>query len=267
MTARTAARRACAGAALMLALVVSACGRAGLDSDAAGGDTATAASASSARGTVVVLAAASLTDAFDRITADFEAAHPGVDVSVSYGSSSTLVQQANHGAPADVLALAGEAAAGPLDPSLVRERAVFATNVLEIAVPPGNPAHVGSLRDLGRPGLALVLCASRAPCGAASDAILAKAGVAPSVVSREVDVKATLAKVRLGEADAAVVYASDVAAAKGAVTGIRIPPEANTTLRYPVLRLDDDAATRAYVDFVRSDAARSTLESVGFGAP
>lgn len=232
-----------------------------------GGEVTSAAGGAAARGTVVVLAAASLTEAFDRVTAEFEAAHPGVVVRVSYGSSATFVQQVNNGAPADVLALAGEAAARPLDASLLRGEALFASNVLAVAVPPGNPARVTGLSDLGRPGLKVVLCAAPVPCGAAADAVFAKAGVTPSVVSREVDVKATLAKVRLGEADAAVVYASDVASARRAVTGIPIPPAQNVTLRYPILRLSDDPATRAYVDFVASARARPAIQSFGFGPP
>lgn len=218
-------------------------------------------------GTVTVLAAASLTESFDSIARAFEAAHPGVAVEVSFGSSATLVQQVNHGAPADVIALAGESAAESLDASLVRDRKVFATNVLEIAVPPSNPAAITSIDDLGRAGLKVVLCAPTVPCGMAADATFAKARIVPSVVSREIDVKATLAKVRLGEADAAVVYHSDVVAAKGAVRGISVPLPVNTTLRYPVIRLDDEPATRAFVELLLGDESRTTLTSLGFGVP
>jgi molybdate transport system substrate-binding protein len=218
-------------------------------------------------GTVTVLAAASLTESFDAIAAAFEAGHPGVTVEISYGSSATLVQQVTHGAPASVLALAGEAAAKPLDRSLVKDQRVFATNVLEIAVPPTNPAGIKGIDDLGRPGLKVVLCGPTVPCGMAADATFAKAGITPSVVSREIDVKATLAKVRLGEADAAVVYHSDVVAAKGAVTGIEIPATVNSSLRYPVIRLDDEPATRAFVDYLFTSESRATLTDLGLGAP
>lgn len=218
-------------------------------------------------GTVTVLAAASLTESFDEIAEAFEAANEGVAVEVSYGSSATLVQQVNNGAPADVIALAGESAAEPLDAALVRDRRVFATNVLEIAVPPSNPAAIASINDLGRAGLKVVLCAPTVPCGMAADATFKKARIVPSVVSREIDVKATLAKVRLGEADAAVVYHSDVVAAKGAVTGIEIPDPFNTALRYPVVRLGDDPATVAFVEFLLGEESRTTLADLGFGAP
>ncbi|GAA6526973.1 molybdate ABC transporter substrate-binding protein [Intrasporangium sp. DVR] len=217
--------------------------------------------------TVTVLAAASLTEAFGQVSADFEREHPGVTVEVSYGSSATLVQQVNQGAPAELIALAGEAAAEPLDRSRVTESRIFTANLLEIAVPPSNPGRVRELRDLGRAGLKVVLCAEAVPCGRAADATFARAGVSPSVVSREVDVKATLSKVRLGEADAAVVYHSDVVAARGAVTGVPIPQQLNTRLRYPVLLLGDDPSARAFVDFLVGDRGQQTLRSLGFASP
>lgn len=218
-------------------------------------------------GTVVVVAAASLTESLTRIAQDFESANPGTDVEVSFGSSSTLVQQVNNGAPANVIALAGEAAAQPLDEALVKDQRVFATNVLEIAVPPDNPAKVTGIDDLGRTGLKVVLCASTVPCGQATDATFRKARIVPSVVSREVDVKATLAKVKLAEADAAVVYHSDVVAAKDAVKGIEIEPQYNTSLRYPLITLSDDAATTAFAAYVLSAEGLATVQSFGFGAP
>lgn len=247
----------------VVALAVAACGT----STSTTSSQSTPGGTPSLSGTVTVLAAASLTESLNELKATFEAAHPGVTVEVSYGSSATLVQQVDHGAPANIIALAGEAAAKPLDATLVKDRRIFATNVLEIAVPPANPGHVTSLADLSRPGLKVVLCAPTVPCGAAADTTFAKANVVPSVVSREVDVKATLAKVRLGEADAAVVYHSDVVASKGAVTGIPIPAAVNTSLRYPVIRLTDDAATRAFIDLITGAEGRRTFTSYGLGAP
>lgn len=217
--------------------------------------------------TVTVLAAASLTESFDQLKTDFEHSHAGIAVEVSYGSSATLVQQVNQGAPAQVIALAGEAAAEPLDQSLVRKSSIFATNVLEIAVPPDNPGKVDDINDLGRAGLKVVLCAETVPCGKAADATFKKARVVPAVVSREVDVKATLAKVKLGEADAAVVYHSDVVAADGAVTGVPIRDPFNTSLRYPVITLSDDEATASFVEYVLSPEGLATVQSFGLGAP
>ena len=217
--------------------------------------------------TVTVLAAASLTESFDQLKTDFENSHPGIRVEVSYGSSATLVQQVNQGAPAQVIALAGEAAAESLDQNLVTKSSVFATNVLEIAVPPDNPGTIDDINDLGRAGLKIVLCAETVPCGRAADATFKKARVVPSVVSREVDVKATLAKVKLGEADAAVVYRSDVVAADGAVTGVPIRDSFNTSLRYPIITLADDTATAEFVMYVLSAEGLATVQSFGFGAP
>jgi molybdate transport system substrate-binding protein len=258
-------------AILALAPVTLAACDAGTDSAASTGrqgpSGGTAAQAQRLEGTVTVLAAASLTESFDRLKADFEAANPGVTIETSYGSSSTLVQQVDNGAPAQVIALAGTAAAEPLDKGLVKESRTFATNVLEIAVPPGNPAGVTSINDLGRPTVKVVLCADTVPCGKAAQATFRKARIVPNVVSKEVDVKATLAKVKLGEADAAVVYHSDVVAAKDAVTGVAIPVPFNTRLDYPVIRLADDAATKAFVAYLLSAKGQATVQSFGLGAP
>jgi len=252
-------RRAHAPAlAALTALLLGACGSAVQPS---GG------SPTSLQGTVTVLAAASLTESFDQLAKDFEAANPGVTMQTSYGSSATLVQQVDNGAPASVIALAGAEAAKPLDRRRVEDTRTFATNVLEIAVPPSNPGAVRSINDLAQPSVNVVLCADTVPCGKAARATFTKARIDPNVVSQEVDVKATLAKVKLGEADAAVVYHSDVVAAKGAVTGIEIPSQLNTRLPYPVLTLSDDAATRAFVNYLLSAQGLTTLQSFGFGAP
>jgi molybdate transport system substrate-binding protein len=251
------------------ALTLTACGTSSTP-DTAGSGGAPGGStqvASTLTGTVTVLAAASLTESFDQLKADFEKANPGVTIEVSYGSSATLVQQVNQGAPAQVIALAGEAAAEPLDKAKVKASSIFATNVLEIAVPPSNPGKVADINDLGKTGLKVVLCAATVPCGKAADSTFKTARIVPSVVSREIDVKATLAKVKLNEADAAVVYHSDVVAAKGVVTGVTIREPYNTKLRYPVITLSDDAATKAFVAYLTSAAGLSTVQSFGLGAP
>lgn len=263
-------RRALAAVvAVGAALALTSCGGTSPSvADSAGTSGRTGGSAADAvSGTVTVLAAASLTESFDAIKADLEKAHPGLTVQISYGSSATLVAQVNQGAPADVIALAGEAAAAPLEPSLVKSSEIFAKNSLEIAVPPDNPGGVTALADLAQPGLNVVLCETTVPCGKAAATSLEKAHVNAHVVSREIDVKATLAKVSLGEADAAIVYHSDVVAAKGAVKGVPIPADVNTVLRYPIIRLDDQPATRAFVDAVLSPAGRATLEAMGFASP
>ena len=130
-----------------------------------------------------------------------------------------------------------------------------------------NPGSVTSINDLSKPTVKVVVCADTVPCGKAAQATFRKARIVPNVVSQEVDVKATLAKVKLAEADAAVVYHSDVVAAKDAVTGVEIEPEYNTSLAYPVLTLSDDAATKAFVAYLLSEKGLATVQSFGFGAP
>ncbi len=219
-------------------------------------------------GTVTVLAAASLTTPFTALAAEFEKEHPGVDVQFSFGSSTTLAQQIAQGAPADLFASAGTKALDQLPAGVATATTVtLARNVLEIATPAGNAKAVTGLASLANPDLAVVLCAATVPCGSAADAILATAGVSAHVVSREVDVKATLAKVTLGEADAAVVYHSDVVGAGSKVTGVEIPASANTTLAYPMVTLSSDPATTAFAAYLSGpDGVRALTES-GFLAP
>lgn len=255
------------GVAVLTTSLLAACGTSSGSTDGAGRPGASDGSADSLQGTVTVLAAASLTESFDQLKRDFEAANPGVTVETSYGSSATLVQQVDNGAPASVIALAGAAAAEPLDKSMVKDTRTFASNVLEIAVPPGNPGQVSSINDLAKPTVKVVLCADTVPCGKAAQATFTKARIVPNVVSKEIDVKATLAKIKLGEADAAVVYHSDVVAAKDAVKGVEIEPQLNTSLTYPVITLTDDAATKAFVAYVLSAKGLATVQSFGFGAP
>lgn len=219
--------------------------------------------------TVTVLAAASLTEPLTSLARDYERQHDGVHVALSFGSSTTLAQQVAEGAPADIVAFAGTTALELLPSDASREggRATLARNTMEVATPPDNPGRVSTLADLARPGLDVVLCAATVPCGAAADEVLGRAGVTPHVVSREVDVKATLAKVRLGEADAAVVYHSDVVSAGDSVRGVPIPAGGNTTLDYPLVWLDEKPHTTGFVDLLRGPSGRRALTTAGFLAP
>ena len=126
---------------------------------------------------------------------------------------------------------------------------------------------MASLADLAKADVDVVLCAETVPCGRAADEVLTKAGVRAHVVSREVDVAATLAKVALGEADAAVVYHSDVVSSRGKVRGVEIPAEQNTTLAYPLALFGDDEAARGFAAFVAGRAGRAALDEAGFLAP
>ena len=221
------------------------------------------------RHTVVVLAASSLTESLTAIAQDFEASHPGTYVQISFAASSTVVTQVNQGAPADLVALAGTSAMGPLDKSRIAKDGTrsMASNTLEIATPPTNPGKVNGITDLSRPTLNVVLCAATVPCGKAAAKALSVAGVVAHVVSYETDVKATLAKVQLGEADAAIVYHSDVVSAGIRVRGVQIPATVNQTLDYPLIRLTDDPTTVAFMTYVLSDQGRKRLRDHGFLTP
>lgn len=222
-------------------------------------------------GTVTVLGASSLTEAFTALAHRFEAAHPGVRVRTSFAASSELAAQVRQGAPADVFASADTVNMAEVRDAhdTVGTPRVFARNRLEIAVEPGNPRHVRSLADLARPGTVVVLCASQVPCGRLADEALARAGVALTPASREADVKATLTKVALGEADAGIVYVTDVRA-NDQVAGVPIPSAVNPTTDDPiaVLRQAPNATgARSFVDFVLGAAGRRVLASFGFLAP
>jgi molybdate transport system substrate-binding protein len=219
-----------------------------------------------ARHTVVVLAASSLTESLTAIAADFEASHPGTDVQLSFAASSTLVTQVNQGAPADLVALAGTSSMVPLQKSRIAKGGIrmMASNTLEIATPPKDPGKVNALADLSRPTLQVVLCAVTVPCGEAAAKTLLAAGVQAHVVSYETDVKATLAKVQLGEADAAIVYHSDVVSAGKRVHGVAIPARLNQRLDYPLLRLTSNPSAAEFMTYVLSDQGRKRLRDHGF---
>lgn len=223
-------------------------------------------------GTVTVFAAASLTATFTRLGKDFEAAHPGTTVTFSFAGSSDLVSQLSAGAPADVFASADEknmtkaVGAGVIDGAPVD----FATNVLAIAVPPGNPAHVKSFADLASPSVKTVICAPQVPCGTATAAVEKSSGVTLTPVSQESSVTDVLGKVISGEADAGVVYATDVKGAGGKVGSVPFPEAAKTVNVYPlatVAHAPNPAGAAAFAAFVRGPSGRSALQAAGFGLP
>ena len=188
---------------------------------------------------------------------------------LSLGASSTLAQQVVAGAPADVLVTASPATmatvveAGAAD----GEPVVVARNRLALAVPPGNPGGVTGLADLARPELAVAVCAEQVPCGAAAAKALAAAGVTPSVDTFEQDVKAVLAKVRLGEVDAGLVYVTDVRAAGADVEGLAVASDA---VDYPAVVLREAPQrqeARRFLDLLRSEQGRAALADAGFELP
>ena len=223
-------------------------------------------------GELTIFAAASLSGAFDHLAADFEEQHPGVDVRpISYDGSSVLAVQLIEGAAADVFAAADEKnMTKVVDAGLAVEPESFASNVLQIAVAPGNPEGIDSLAALASDGLAVVLCAPEVPCGTAAHALLDDAGIELTPASEEQNVTAVLSKVKSGEADAGLVYRTDVAAATDDVTGVDIAGAERATNVYPLSVLRGAAnptAATAFVAFVLSESGQRVLAEYDFGAP
>jgi molybdate transport system substrate-binding protein len=222
-------------------------------------------------GTVTVLAAASLTEAFNTLAKQFEAANPGVTVKLSYGASSALALQITQGAPADVFASASAKNMKQVtDAKLAGSPTDFVKNVMEIAVPPSNPAHVTDVADLAKSGVKVALCQPQVPCGSTAEKVFANAKISIKPVTLEADVKSTLAKVESNEVDAGVVYVTDVRAAGSKVTGITIPADVNASTKYPIAALTkapNPTAAKAFVDYVLSAAGQKVLTGDGFAQP
>jgi molybdate transport system substrate-binding protein len=219
-----------------------------------------------------VSAAASLTEAFNQLGHQFQQQYKGTTVTFNFGSSSTLETQIQEGAPADVFASADTTNMDKLSAAgdVAGKPVVFARNLLEIAVAKGNPKKIKTLGDTLKPGVELVLCAPTVPCGKFALQAYQRAGLTVPKVPTGQDVKATLSNVSLGSADAAVVYVTDVKAAKGKVAGIVIPPAQNVVATYPVavVKSSSNAATaQAFVKYVASPGGQATLLKFGFLKP
>jgi molybdate transport system substrate-binding protein len=224
--------------------------------------------------TLTVYAAASLTSTFEAIGEEFEKQHEGATVEFSFGGSSDLVSQIQEGAPADVFASADTANMDKLTAEDLQatDPASFATNTLEIAVPPGNPGGVRSFADLAGEGLNVVVCAPEVPCGAATVKVEEATGVDITPVSEEQSVTDVLGKVISGEADAGLVYVTDVIAAGDDVEGVPFPESAEAVNAYPVVALagaadrDSSDLAQAFVDLVLSDTGQQILQDAGFAS-
>ena len=222
-------------------------------------------------GTLDVFAASSLTGAFDAAKAALTATSPGLTLDYNFAGSNTLVEQIQQGAPADVFASADTANMDKLvSAGLVDKPVTFARNKLEIAVAPGNPRHITGLADLAKPGISVVLEAPGVPAGDYTRAVLAARHITVSPRSLETDVKSALAKVTSGEADATVVYVSDVAAAGSSVTGVAVPDSLQPDITYPIAVVKgtrNQAAARAFVRSAVSGEIQKALETAGFLPP
>jgi molybdate transport system substrate-binding protein len=249
-----------------VALLLSACGSSDSDTSPAAGS-----SSSGLSGQITVFAAASLTGSFTALGQKFEAAHPGTKVNFSFGPSSGLATQITSGSPADVFA---SASAKNMDAVVAAKAAgtptTFAKNVMEIAVPPANPAKITALADLAKPAVKVALCAAEVPCGVGAHTVFTNAKLTVTPVTEEVDVKATLTKVELGEIDAGIVYVTDVLAAGNKVKGIEIPADVNASTSYPISTLTASKNTglaQAWVDYVLSADGAQALTDAGFQKP
>lgn len=257
-----------------LALVVSGCSSDD-SSDETGSTTTTDSSQTTPTvdGTITVSAAASLTEAFTTIKDDFIEANPEATVTINFGSSGQLATQIQEGAPVDVAAFADEAPMATLDEAdlLAAPAQIFARNQLVIVTKPGNPKGIDSLEDLATVGV-VSLCAETAPCGKFANQILESAGVTipASSITRGQDVKATLTAVTEGDAEAAIVYVTDAAAAGSAVTTVDIPETYNVVANYPIAVMGSSAnadTAQAFIDYVLGENGQAVLAEAGFLAP
>ena len=216
---------------------------------------------------ITVSAAASLTDAFTEIGEAFEEQNPDVTVRFNFAGSSTLAEQINSGAPVDVFASASDAAMDKAQDHLA-ERMPFASNALAIAVPLGNPAGIESLDDLAQASVTLVVCDIPVPCGAAAQSLFERNGLTVTPSSLEPDVRAVLTKVITDEADAGIVYRTDISAAGNQVASIGIPDALNFASSYPIAPIQGATPTaQEFVDFVLSIDGQTILRRWGFGSP
>lgn len=261
--------RALSALALAAAFTLTACGSSADNApDTAAGSTSSS-TAGQLTGTLTVFAAASLTDVFTGLGDQMMADNPDLDIQFNFAGSSALATQITQGAPADVFAPANQAQMKVVTDAGLQgaEPTVFTENVLEIAVPKGNPGTVTGLADFARPELALAVCAPDVPCGAAATKVFQTAGITAVPDTLEEDVRAALTKVELGEVDAALVYASDVQSAGSGVEGIPFPEAEQAVNEYPICALaaapNPEAAT-AFVELVLSDEGRTALEDAGF---
>jgi len=252
--------------AAIAALVLAAC------SSSTSTPSASSSGAGKVSGTVVVFAATSLTDAFNKIGAQFEKAHPGVTVKFNYNGSSSLATSITQGAPADVFASAapanmktvtdaGDAAGTPQ---------VFTRNTGEIMVEKGNPKKIMSVKDLANPAIKVAVCAPEVPCGAVATAIFKNAGVTVKPVSEETNVGGVVTKVTLGEVDAGIVYVTDVKESEGKATGVPIPASQNDITEYPIAQVKgapNATGAKAFISYVLGPDGQKVLASFGFLPP
>ena len=253
--------------AAVVALLLAAC-----SSSSSGSSSGSSSASGKPSGTLVVFAATSLTDAFNKIGAQFEKANPGVTVKFNYNGSSSLATSINQGAPADVFASAapanmktvtdaGDAAGTPQ---------IFTRNTAEIMVESGNPKHIESVKDLADDKIKVAVCAPEVPCGALAQEVFKNAGVTVKPVSEETNVGGVVTKVTLGEVDAGVVYVTDVKENESKASGVTIPADQNSITDYPIVQVKgapNVTAAKAFISYVLGPNGQKVLASFGFLPP
>lgn len=232
----------------------------GTDSDSPSGE----------KTTLTVFAAASLTEVFGEVAEEFSKSEPDVDVKFSFAGSSDLVAQISEGAPADVIATADEKTMDTLagEDLLAGQPSIFASNTLTLAVPEGNPGKIKTSKDFA--GKDLVVCAPQVPCGAATQTWAKKNSVTLDPVSEENSVTDVLGKVSAGQADAGIVYVTDVARAGGDVEEVELDGADKVINKYPAATVDasdNKDAADAFVKFLASKEASRSLTDAGFSSP
>src|SRR2546430_6473254 len=267
-------RRFALAAVALSAIAVAGCSSSSSSSTPSGSSSSStpAASSSAAQtGAITVFAASSLKDTFTQLGQQFEAANPGDTVKFSFGASSTLATQINSGAPADVFA---SASTKNMDQVVTKGTAPspqnFAKNIMEVAVPPSNPAKVTSVNDLAKSSVKVALCQPLVPCGVVAAEVFKNAKITVKPVTLQPDVKSVLTQVELGNVDAGVVYVTDVEAASSKVKGVTIPANVNATTTYPIAALThskEQAIPAAFVGSALSPPGEQVLKAAGFEQP
>jgi molybdate transport system substrate-binding protein len=226
---------------------------------------------SSSTGTITVFAAASLMQTFTKIGQQFQAAHKGDTVKFSFGPSSGLAAQINSGAPADVFA-----SASPTNMQQVVSAGdasnpqTFVKNTMEVAVPPNNPGHVTSVKDLAKSSVKVALCQPQVPCGVVAAEVFKNAGIAVKPVTLETDVDSVVTQVETGNVDAGMVYVTNVLSEGTKLKGITIPANVNASTLYPIATIKSSkhaSIAKEFVDYVLSPAGQQVLTAAGFQKP
>ena len=248
--------------AVAVAVLAAACGS--NDDNSSNGS-----SASGSATEIKVFAAASLTAAFGKIGQDFTAANPNTKVTFNFAGSQALATQIQQSAPADVFASADTTNMGKVS-SLVNTPTNFSSNLLQIVVAKGNPKGIKTLSDLSHPDAKVVLAAPDVPAGKYAAQALSAQHVTVKPVSLEDNVKAVITKVSLGEADAGIVYVTDVTAGGDKVEGVDIPNTQNVVATYPIATVKastHQSQAQSFMDMVTSDQGQQVLKSFGFLPP